>query len=217
MPFFAQEGNDSSESFIVKTATELFNSACCLSLGDCQWSNLTLVKLPSSFKHFVLDADEIKLLLECYKALYPREEIELTSCVARKFKSVVLGNEKFGSKMDCRNLRSARIMASWTADDGSINTNLTRRPGIVHSYILHSVKLNGQFHQHAFAIVWWYKSDQDKGHFGKPAEVWRRDYELCGPSLFMPVQRIAQKFACSLVKVNGVDKFVVNPIPRSFH
>lgn len=96
LPFFAQEENDSSESFIVKTATELFNSACCLSLGDCQWSDLTLIKLPSLFKHFVLDADEIKLLLECYKALYPREEIELTSCVAHKFKSVVLGNEKFG-------------------------------------------------------------------------------------------------------------------------
>ena len=33
----------------------------------------------------------------------------------------------------------------------------------------------------------------------------------------MPVQRIAQKFTYSLVTVNGVDKFVVNPIPRSFH
>ena len=64
------------------------------------------------------------------------------------------------------------------------------------SYILHSVKLNGNFHQHAFAVVWWYKTDHDQEHFGKPAEVWRRGYEPFGASLFMPVQRIAQKFAC---------------------
>ena len=217
LPFFAQEGNGSPESFIVKTASELFNSACCLSLGAFQWSDLTLVSLPSSFKHFALDEDEVKVLLECYKALYPTEEIELTSCVARKFTSVVLGTEKFGSKMDCRKLRSARIMASWTTDNGSIEATAPRRPGIVNSYLLHSIKLNGQFCQHVFAVVWWYKTDNDKGHFGKPAEVWRRDYEHCGPSLFMPVQRIAQKFACSLAKFNGVDKLVVNPIPRSFH
>jgi len=164
-----------------------------------------------------LDADEVNILLECYQTLYPRDEIELVSCVARKYTSVVLGTEKFGSKMDCHNLRSARIMASWTDEDGSIDTTAPRRPGIVNSYILHSVKLNGKLHQHAFPIVWWYTTDLDHGHFGKPAEVWRHDHEPCGPSLFMPIQRIAQKFACSSVKVNGVDKIVVNPIPRSFH
>ena len=30
LPFFAQDGSGSSESFIARTATELFNSACCL-------------------------------------------------------------------------------------------------------------------------------------------------------------------------------------------
>ena len=88
--FFSQEGSDSSESFIVRTATELFNSACCWNLGDFQWSDLTLVSLPSSFRHFVLDAEELKVLLECYQTLYTREEIELISCVTRKYKSVVL-------------------------------------------------------------------------------------------------------------------------------
>ena len=219
--FFAQQGSDSPDSFIVRTATELFNSACCLNLGEFQWSDLTLVSLPSSFRHFALDADELKVLLVCYQTLYPREEIALVSCVARKYTSVVLGTEKFESKMDCRNLRSATIMASWTGDDGSIDTTCTaeRRPGVVNSYILHSVKLNGNFYQHAFAVVWWYKTDHDQEHFAKPAEVWRRtcSYETCEPSLFMPVQRIAQTFACLLVTVNGVNKFVVNPIPRSFH
>ena len=123
-----------------------------------------------------------------------------------------------GSKMDCRNLRSARVMASWTADDGSIDINAPRRPGIVNFYLVHSVKINGEFFQHAFAVVWWIKTDHDQGHFGKPAQVWKRyDYEPSGPAVFMPVQRIAQRFACCSVKLNGVDKLVVSPIPRLFH
>ena len=93
-----------------------------------------------------------------------------------------------------------------------------RRPGIVNFYIVHSVKVNGEFRQHAFAVVWWYKIDCDQGHFGKPTQVWKQcAYEPCGPSLFMPVQRVAQKFACCSMKINGVDKLVISPIPRSFH
>ena len=93
-----------------------------------------------------------------------------------------------------------------------------RRPGVVNFYIVHSVKVNGEFHQHAFAVVWWYKIDCDQGHFGKPTQVWKQcAYEPCGPSLFMPVQRVAQKFACCSMKINGVDKLVISPIPRSFH
>ena len=120
--------------------------------------------------------------------------------------------------MDCRNLRSARIMASWTADDGSIDTTTARRPGVVLFYLLHSAKINGQFHQHAFAVVWWYEADQDQGYFGKPAQVWKSGkYLPCGPALFMPVQRIAQMFACCFTELNGMKKIVVTPIPRSFH
>ena len=218
MPFFAQEKGDFSDHFIVSNATQLFNSARCLNLGDFQWSDLTLVGLPNRFKHFVLDSDELRVLIDCYKTMYPREKIELTSSVARKYSSIMLGTEKFGSKMDCRNLRSARVMASWTTDDGCIDISAPSRPGIVNSYILHSVKINGEFYQHLFAIVWWYKADCDESYFGKPAQVWKLyDYEPCGPALFMPVQRIRQKYACSSVTLNGVNKLVSSPIPRVFH
>ena len=191
------ESHDLSENLVVENATKLFNSAYCLNLGDFQWSDLTLVSLPNSFKHFALDPDELRVLFDCYKTLYPGEEIELSSSVARKFSNVLLGTEKFGSKLDSRNLRSARIIAFWSADDGSIDTSAPRRPGIVNFYIAHSVKVNGEFRQPAFAVVWWYKTDCDQGHFCKPTQVWKqRDYEPCGPSLVMPVQRVAQKFAC---------------------
>ena len=134
----------------------MFNSARCLNLGDFQWSDLTLVGLPNRFTHFVLDSDELRVLLDCYKTMYPREKIELTSSVARKYSSIMLGAEnEFESKMDCPNLRSAQEMASWTADDGCINISAPNRPGIFNSYILHSVKINGVFYQYLFAIVWW--------------------------------------------------------------
>ena len=218
MPHFAQEKTDLFEGFIVKNATELFKCACCLNLEECHWSDLTFVNFPNSFKHFSLDDDELKLLLECYKALYPNKEIELPSSIARKYSNAMLGTEKFGSKMDCRNLRSARIMASWSADDGSIDTSVPKSPGIVNFYFVHNVKLNGEFCQHAFAVVWWYKADSDQGYFGKPAQVWKPfDYKPCGPSLFMPVQRIWKKFACCSMKINDAEKLVVSPIPRLFH
>ena len=56
-------------------------------------------------------------------------------------------------------------------DDGSIDTSVPKRPGIVNFYFVHNVKLNGEFCQHAFAVVWWYKADHDQGYFGKPAQV----------------------------------------------
>ena len=84
LPFFFHESHDLYENFVVNNATSLFNSAYCLNLGDFQWSDLTLVSLLSSFKHFALNPDELRLLFECYKALNPREEIELSSSVARK-------------------------------------------------------------------------------------------------------------------------------------
>ena len=58
---------------MVENATKLFNSAYCLNLGDFQWSDLTLVNLPNSFKHFVSDPDELRVLFDCYKTFYPRK------------------------------------------------------------------------------------------------------------------------------------------------
>ena len=39
----------------------------------------------------------------------------------------------------------------------------------------------------------------------------------CGPALFMPEQRIWQKFACCSMKINEAEKLVITPIPRLFH
>ena len=217
IPFFAQERNDSAQSLIVKTAIKFHLSASCSNAMAFHWCDLGLVSIPNTFKHFALDADELNLLLACYKFLYPGYEIEITSSVGRKYPNITLGNEKFGSKMDCRNLRSARIMAAWSADDGSIDMNKGRRPGVVLFYLAHTVKINGQFYQHIFAVVWWHQADEDKELFGKPVQVWKCEHAPCGPALFMPVQRVAQRFASYSTELNGMKKLVISPIPRSFN
>lgn len=209
LPFFSRDRNDSVESLNVRNAIALFNSACCLDVEDFCWSYLTLVSLPNSFKHFALDSDELRVLLGCYKTLYPQEIIKpaCLSRVARKYSTVMLGSEKFGSKMDYRNLRSARILASWTTSDGSIHTSSAS-----------AVQINGEHDQHVFAVVWWYQFDENQDYFGKPVQVWKlHEYTPCGPALFMPVQRIAQKNACCSVKMEEHKKLVVSPVPRLFH
>ena len=217
IPFFAQERNDSAQSLIVKTATKLHLSSSCSNVMAFQWCDLGLVSLPNTFEHFALGADELNLLHACYEFLYPGCGVEITSSVGCKYSSITLGSEKFGSKMDCRNLRSARVMASWSADDGSIDMNKARRPGVVLFYLAYSVKMSGQFYQHIFAVVWWHQADQDEGLFGKPIQVWKCEYSPCGPALFMPVQRIAQRFASCSTELNGMKKLVISPIPRSFN
>ena len=211
--FFNKEGSSCGETFSDKTATQLFNSACCWHLKHFQWSDLTLVSLPSTYKHFVLDSDELNLLLDCYKILYSNKHVEFALNVARKYSTI-----RLGSKMDCWTLRSARIMASLTAKEGSINISAPCRPGVVICYVPHSVKLNGEFYEHALAVVWWYKSDCNQDHYGKPTQVWKySDYVHCGAAMFMPVQRIKNRFACCSIKLNGEEKLVVSPIPRLFY
>ena len=109
-------------------------------------------------------------------------------------------------------------MASWTVSDGLIDISAARRPGIVTFYIVHNVKIIEKFVQHVFAVVWWNKADEDQDYFGKPVQVWKLDeYEPCGPALFMPVQRIAQRYACCSVTLHERAKLVISPLPRLFH
>ncbi|KAK2557393.1 hypothetical protein P5673_020509 [Acropora cervicornis] len=80
-------------------AIKLLESASCLNLRDFPWSDLALVGLPNSFKHF--------MNWENFLTITRHYTLEMMW----KFLQV-----------------SDRIMASWTADDGSIDTTKARRP-----------------------------------------------------------------------------------------
>ena len=97
------------------------------------WSDISYLSLPSAYKLMNLDSDDRQLLTETYKAMYPDKHIraDMVSVVCRKYSSVTLAGEKIGSRLECRSLRSARVMASWADQDGQVNPTAAIRPGFV--------------------------------------------------------------------------------------
>ena len=100
------------------------------------------------------------------------------------------------------------------SSDGSIDTSSARRSGIVAFYIAHSiiVQINGEQYQHVFAVVQWYQFDENQDYFGKPVQLWKiNNYASCGPALFMPVQKIAQKLRVNPpLKLQGLASLCYN-------
>lgn len=127
----------------------------------------------------------------------------------RRFGSIIIGPEKFGSKHECRSLRSARITACWTDNHGSISPESGVRPGKVDYFIQHTLKIASQSQQHVFAPVDWYIEDESKNKYSKPVEVWKKSFLPGGPSRFLPVSRIHSKFVFASV---AVDKLAIVPL-----
>lgn len=131
----------------------------------------------------------------------------------RRFGSVVIGPEKFGSKLECRSLKSARIVASWTDDHGLIRPAAGLRPGKVDCFVQHTLEFGSESQQHVFALVDWYTEDENKDKYGKPIEIWRKTFLPGGPSRYLPVTRILSKF---VVASTFEDKVVIFPLNRTF-
>ena len=112
----------------------------------------------------------------------------------RRFESVIIGSEKFGSKLDCRSLRSARIIATWTDHEGSIS-------GSADCYIQHTVKMGSERWQHVFALVNWYSEDENKDKYGNPVEVWKTEILPGGPARFFSKFVVASSFEGKIVLV----------------
>ena len=108
---------------IVKLGPKLLNAALSSDLLTVDWKMLEgEVRLPHFHKVRSLDFDELSSLLSVYKSLYGETITSITSLAktVRRFGSIIIGQEKFGSRRECRSLRSARIVASWTNDDGLV-------------------------------------------------------------------------------------------------
>jgi len=219
--FFDEQRKTVIENFNALNATKLFNAATCYNLGEVNWSDLRYLILPNSYKLVAIDSDDLQLLLSCYKVIYPHSNIALSSLAlcARKYPRVSLGTETFGSKMDNRNLRSSRILASWSDKNGNINPSADVRPGQVNFFIKHCVEIDNVPCEHVFACICWYSHDESKDHFKKPIQVWKlKTFDNPGPSIYLPVQRIMQTFACcESVQISGEKKLIISPIPRLYY
>ena len=217
--FFSKDRDSSSVECMPVGSSALLSIATSANLGSIQWSEITSITLPSAYKLMHLDVDDHQLLSETYQAMYPEKNIQanMVSEVSRRYVSVYLAGEKIGLKLECRSLRPARVMASWTRNDGKIDPSEAIRPGFIKFFFVNCIKIGEEYKKHVFACIEWCSEDTQRALYRRPVEIWRqRTFNRAGPATFMPVQRCYCKFASSYVKMNGVEKLIVSPIQRTF-
>ena len=120
---------DASESSITQSdSCTLSNMSTIIPVTHANWSDLSNIILPSSYKVRSLESDEQLSLWTVYKSLYTEQVIERNSLAEtiKTYSSVTLGNLFNGSKSDCRSLRSARIYVwGFFADQiSNVNTSM---------------------------------------------------------------------------------------------
>ena len=195
--------------------SSLQNMATAFPIGNLNWS-LSNVSLSSQYILQSLESCDLEILHTVYKALYPEKIIELTALAetVKKYSSLTIGNEHYGSKLDCRSIRSSRIYASWAKEDGDLNLERMQfYAGKVDYYFSHSLALNGRCLLHVFACVTWHKPDDSSDLFLNPTRTFKaRDYVAGGPSRFMPVQRIYCRYAWAEIMVGNEKKLVTVPL-----
>ena len=127
---------------IIKLGPKLMKAALSSNLLEIDWKTLeSEVHLPPFHKLRTLDSDDLSSLLVVYMSMYG-EIITSVNCLSktvRQFGSIIIAPEKFGSKLECRSLSSARITASWTDNHGSISPESGVRPGKVDCFIQHFI------------------------------------------------------------------------------
>ena len=179
------------------------------------WSNLSAFTIPSSYKLGSLDSDSKKLLGKVYRELYS-QSIEV-STLFKKLSSVTVGGERYGSRLASRLGNYSRVMSSWCGQDGCIYPG-NARPGLVRYYMEHSVEVDGEQLTHVFAVVDWLKPSQRDFGYQNPLSVWyAKQYELAGPAVFLPLQRVYSRFISVEELHDDVKYLVVSPVCRRIY
>jgi len=93
-----------------------------------------------------------------------------------------------------------------------INERVGRRPGKVLCYMLHNFKLENEFKKHIFAEVAWLKEYPEKLHYGKPLEIWSKDFVPEGLAHFLPIQKIFSRCIARLTHYNDENVMFVSPL-----
>ena len=190
------------------------------SFSGVEWYDNRNIQAPTCYESELLKPEYIGGLFQAYRTMYPDhtniclDDIQLT---VKKFGSLLLGAERFGSKIECRNLRTARILASWHAADGSVSSTSPLSPGIVDYYISHKLHVNGMQREHYFAFVRWFKKHTRKqclGTFNTLPVYHASKFEQFGSSCFLPVHRIHSLFTGATLSIDSVNLLAVCAIPR---
>ena len=78
-----------------------------ISVNFVNWSNLSQVVLPSSYKLRTLESDEQHSMWTVYMCLYPKQAVEKTFLAEtiKTYSSVTVGEQPYGSKREGHYLR----------------------------------------------------------------------------------------------------------------
>ena len=145
-----------------------YNFSQVLTFSGVLWYDNSNIRAPACYQ-YLLKPEYIDGLFPVYHALYPEiRNIDIGDLhfTIKKFSSICILSEKFGSKGESRNLRSARVLASWHTGDGSISPTSPLAPGVVDYYICHRLTLNGVEREHYFACTRLVKKHPNKHNLG---------------------------------------------------
>jgi hypothetical protein len=136
--------NVEQEDVILSIGTHKLQLSFSCPLHDFKWDDISMVALPDRFIRGTLGKDDLYCLKYVYGALYP--SLDLTSSIKahiiRKYRTIDLGVDTYGSKLSCRSLKCARIRASCATANGMVNlSGLNIRPGYVDQYLSHEIKI----------------------------------------------------------------------------
>ena len=199
------------------TVYEFYNVATNVPLREINWMNKSGINVSSCFKLVSFDTDDLKLLTTVYRVMYPERRIEESNLAETiyKFSSFKIWSTTYGSKMQPRGIRSAKILASWPAKNGQVLQDaFVLSPGIVQYYFTHSIKLGEEHVTHYFACVRWFLAHEES-YFANPIKIYKNKFHPGGPASFMPLQRVFSRFASAELKLEGQQTIAVAQITRN--
>ena len=219
LPIFNRWRKKKNFSVTESTLQQYYLLSQLTSFANVLWYDNTNIQVPGSYQTDMLTSEDIAALLIVYHALYPGENIHISDLhfTIKKFSSIFVGAEKFGSKAECRSLRSARLLASWHSSEGQISAASPLSPGILDYFMCHKLTVNGVDQEHYFAYVRWFKKHPQKQCLGnfRSLCVWKAsNFEPRAANCYLPVHRIHSLFTGAYLSVDKVKLMTVNPIPR---
>ena len=198
-----------------------FFNADVAPLNAIDWKNNSAIKLPLCYKERSFDNDELSVLLKVYTAMFPGNNIviEQLSKTIKKYSTIEIFNQQFGSKSAYRSKRSTGILAIWPGLDGEIDVAHNALSfGMIEFYFSHSLKVDEEFIVLYFACATWHQKVEDTNFNVNPLCVASmKDTLPFGSLRFLPVQRISTKCAIAIEENERKNKrYILSPLPRHF-
>ena len=160
-----------------------------INFSSVLWHDNANANAPSSFKMDMLTSEDITTILTVYQTLYPGRIIDISDLhfSIKKFSSIFVGAEKFGSRAENRTSKSARVLASWNNDEGNISSTSALSPEIIDCFFAYQVTTDGIDRKHYFACVQWFKQHpvyKRLGNFTNLDAWYSRNFESGMPSRY---------------------------------